>query len=111
MIENLIISLLLTILVESIIAAICGVRGKYNYITLALINIITNPVVVYCVNIARIFKLNEMLLLIILEILVVIVEGYLYKKYLNFKKINPYILALIINFTSWTIGNIIQFII
>ena len=41
--QNLFLSWLLTILIESITAYVIGIRGKKNYILLFLVNTATNP--------------------------------------------------------------------
>ena len=46
--------------------------------------------------------------LIILEILTVIVEGYTYKKVFEYKKINPFLVSLILNASSYLIGELIN---
>ena len=51
------------------------------------------------------------IVLFILEILTVITEGLIYKKYLEYKKINPILLAFILNLFSYLIGEIIKHII
>lgn len=102
--------LMLTIIIEVLFAVILKIRSKYDLLNIMLANILTNPIVVSVpvfINIQ--YGLSQRnICLAILEILTVIVEGTLYKKYLNFKKINPYILSLILNFASFMIGELIN---
>lgn len=102
--------LLLTIIIELIIALILGIRDKKDIINIILVNIITNPVVVMSQTLLYIkFGYNiEMIGIAILEVLVVLVEGLIYKKVLNYKKINPILLSLILNALSFLIGELIN---
>ena len=42
-----------------------------------------------------------------MEIMVVIVEGFIYKKYLKYDKLNPFFVSLILNASSYFIGGVI----
>lgn len=112
MIESLLMSLFLTIVFETIIGFICGIRGKYNFLVLALINAITNPVIVYIINVVLIFcKINvAVIVTLILEVIVFLVEGRMFKRFLDYNKMNKYLLAFIINALSFSIGTIINII-
>ncbi len=103
--------LILTIIVECLIAFILGYRKK-DLLNILLANAITNPIVstipVY-VNV-KYGLLYRNICLLVLELLVLIVEGYIYKKYLKNRKINPYILSLILNISSYLIGMIINYL-
>lgn len=109
MIKSLLVSLLLTIFVEEIIGFLLGIRGKYNFLVLILVNIITNPVIVYIANLLILLGRNAILIWLIplLEVIVVIIEGLLFKKYLDYKKMNVYLLSFIMNLLSFCIGIII----
>ena len=74
--------LLLTVIIELIIALILGVRNKKDIINIILVNVITNPIVVMSQTLLYIkFGYNiEMIGIAILEVLVVLVEGLIYKK-------------------------------
>lgn len=102
--------LLLTIIIELIIALILGIRDKKDIINIILVNVITNPIVVMSQTLLYIkFGYNiEMIGIAILEVLVVLVEGLIYKKVLNYKKINPILLSLILNALSFLIGELIN---
>ena len=102
--------LLLTIIIELSLALILGVRDKKDIINVILVNIITNPIVVMS---QILLYLNfgytiEVIGIVVLEILVVPIEGLIYKKVLNYKKINPFILSLILNASSLIIGGFIN---
>lgn len=101
--------LLLTIIIEVVIALVLEVKTKKDILTVVLVNILTNPVVV-SVPVFIYIKLGynaEIVSLILLEIITVFVEGYIYYKRLVYKKINVFILSLILNFMSYNIGQII----
>ena len=102
--------LLLTITIELIIALILGVRDKKDIINVILVNVITNPIVVMSQILLylRFGYIIETIGVIVLEILVVPVEGLIYKKVLDYKKINPILLSLILNMSSLLIGGLIN---
>lgn len=103
-------SLICTIIIEILVAIILGIKNKKDILNIILVNIITNPLVtaipVYF-NLFYSLRLRN-IVLIILEILTLLFEGFVYKKYINLKKINPFILSLILNSSSYFIGEIIN---
>lgn len=99
------IALIATILIELTLSFILGVRKK-DLFTVILVNIVTNPIVVTIplyINL-EFGIISRRIVLIIFEILTVVVEGFIYKKMFDYKKINPYILSLILNVTSYVLG-------
>lgn len=102
--------LLLTIIIELIVALILGIRDKKDILNVILVNVITNPIVVMSQILLylRFGYTIEIIGVIILEILVVPVEGLIYKKVLNYRKINPILLSLILNASSLIIGGFIN---
>ena len=101
--------LILTIIIEVGIAIILGYRKK-DLVNILLVNIITNPIVV---TIPLYINVNyglskRNITLLMLEILTVFAEGFIYKLYLKNKKINPYLLSLILNVSSYLIGVVIN---
>lgn len=112
MILSLLISLFLTIIIELTVSFIIGIRNKDDMKVVILVNICTNPIVVYIANCLMLFT-NDFIYNIgvaILEILVVMVEFVLYKKYLKFDKVSPFAISLINNVISFLIGVIINYI-
>lgn len=104
--------LFFTIVIEIIFAIILKVKDKKDILNIFLVNVMTNPIVVSLpvfVNI-RFGLFERNITVIILEILTVFIEGKIFSKYLKFKKINPYILSLILNLCSYIIGDIIKYI-
>lgn len=102
---NLVLCLTLTVLIEAVFALILGVRTAYGQLTVFLSNVITNPIL-NCILTVVSFYISKSLyypFLIPLELIVVIVEGLIYRKMLSIK-INPFLLSLILNFCSYFIG-------
>ena len=101
--------LILTILIETLFAFILGYRKK-DFLNVILVNIVTNPIVstvpVYFNVKYGLFERN--ISLYTLEILTLLIEGFVYKKYMTNKKINPFILSLLLNFSSYFIGILIH---
>ncbi len=102
-------SLLITIIVEVIVSILLKYRKK-DIINIILVNIITNPllnsIIVY-INVYYGLKVRN-IALFFLEIMVVLIEGMIYQKYLERKNINAYILSFILNLLSFTLGMIIN---
>lgn len=106
------ISLSSTIVIELIMSLLLGIRNKKDILNVILVNIMTNPLVVSIlmyITYNRLF--NTTISIIILEILVILTEGFTYKKVLTFDKINPYVLSLILNISSYFIGELLNNII
>ncbi len=101
-----------TIVIELIMLLLLGIRNKKDILNVILVNIMTNPLVVSIlmyITYNRLF--NTTISIIILEILVILTEGFTYKKVLTFDKINPYVLSLILNISSYFIGGLLNNII
>ena len=98
-----------TIVIELIMSLLLGMRNKKDILNVILVNIMTNPLVVSIlmyITYNRLF--NTTISIIILEILVILTEGFTYKKVLTFDKINPYVLSLILNISSYFIGRVLN---
>lgn len=101
-----------TIMIELIMSLLLGIRNKKDILNVILVNIMTNPLVVSIlmyITYNRLF--NTTISIIILEILVILTEGFTYKKVHTFDKINPYVLSLILNISSYFIGRVLNNII
>lgn len=98
--------LLFTIIIETIVALIMGIRNKRDIINVILVNVLTNPVVVTLPFLAyQVINKNAYKpTLYVLEILVLFIEGFIYHRVLIFKKINPFIISLLLNAASYIIG-------
>ena len=105
----LLISLSCTIVIEVSIAFILKYRGK-DLINVLLVNILTNPLLnssIIAINYFYGLKTRN-ICLFIFEILVVIVEGFIYQKYLEKRRINGYLLSFILNVASYGLGLLIN---
>ena len=102
--------LLCTIILECIIGIIIGVRDKKDILNIVLVNIMTNPIVVSVpiFVMTRSNMRNRYITLYILEILTVIVEGLIYKKVFKYKKLNPFVVSIILNLGSYLLGEVIN---
>jgi len=104
--------LLLTIVVEVIMSLILKVKNKKDILNIILVNIFTNPMVT---SIGIYFNLKygmsgRNISLIFLELYALFIEGFIYKKVLNYKRINPFVLSFILNLSSFLIGEIINYL-
>lgn len=102
--------LLITIFIEIILSIILKIKNKKDLLNIVLVNIMTNPLVV---TISIYFNIRygiweRNIIIFILEILAIISEGFVYRKFLEYNKINPYFLSIILNFSSYSIGEIIN---
>ena len=106
------ISLSITIIIEVGLSFILKYR-KRDLLNVLLVNILTNPLlnsIIVAINYYYGIKARN-ISLIILEVIVVLVEGFIYKKYLNKRNINGYVLSLILNISSYGLGLLINKII
>ncbi|HBM80820.1 MAG TPA: hypothetical protein DD426_08285 [Clostridiaceae bacterium] len=109
LINNFLLALLLTIMIESIVAFFLGYRDKRLYITLILANIITNPALnyilalIYYMGMYRLYKPAE----IFLEIAAVIIEWRLFVYALDRNSKSMLKLSLAINVSSFLAGLLI----
>ena len=89
--------LICTIIIELIAAFIIGLRKK-DLIYVLLVNIMTNPLVVSLPILMLVMFgfYARYICLAILEILALISEGFVYNKVLTYKKLNPYLISLIL---------------
>lgn len=103
-ISSLIKSFILTLIVEYIIIKLIFVKKKV-FIPVLLVNMLTNPFVVYIYNIMSVYSLKyKDIILIVLELLVVIVEGYVYKYLLEINWKKALIVSFISNIVAYLIG-------
>ena len=111
LVKNMIICLTATILIECIVAILLRIRNRKDIINIILANILTNPLVVsipvYFNILYGIYFRN--IAYIILEICAVIAEAIIYKKFLKFDKINPFVISIILNIASFGIGELTNF--
>ena len=102
----------ITVLVEVIMAIIIGIRDKKDLLNVVLVNIVTNPIVV---TIPVYFNyryglLQRNICLVIFEIATLFFEGFIYYKYLNYKKINGFLVSAILNLASFAVGEMVNYL-
>lgn len=103
-------SLFFTLLIELVFASILGVRRKKDFFNIAAVNFMTNPPVVSVIFVAGFIygSTARIIATVILELFALFSEGFVYKKTLQYKKINSFLLSLLLNGTSYGIGEIIN---
>lgn len=102
-------NLLIVFLTELPLAYLLGAKNVKKLVTTALINIVTNPAVVLTgLCISMFFSRWKMPGTFILEALVFITEGFMFSRFDIFEKKNPYLISLVLNFTSFLLGELIN---
>ena len=104
--------LIATFLIEIVVAIIIGIRNKKDILNIILVNIVTNPLV-SSISVYFYYKygiIYRNISLILLEIFTVVFEGFIFSKFLDYKKINGLVLAIILNTCSYFIGEVINII-
>ena len=98
-----------TVIIEVVFALLLGVRDKKDIMNIILANIMTNPFLVIFSFMIKAKHGDQVYypVLFFMEILAVLSEGYIYRKYLEYKRIRPFLLSLILNLLSYTIGLLI----
>jgi hypothetical protein len=108
---SLISAFLITAIIEFIVAYLMGYRGKDFYIILALVNVITNPLLNYVLLILYFFNLlyYDFAVIIILEILVVLSEWRILSWAMPKQDKSFLLLSIVINVSSYLVGVLLQF--
>lgn len=114
LIKNLIFSLFITILIETIVAIILGFRKKEQIYVIQLMNVITNLTIVYTMYCIIIFFNIELMayysILFILEILVWIIEAIIIKQQFKYTIKKSIYISFILNIASFGTGEIFKLI-
>lgn len=103
------ISLLLTIVVEGIVAVIFGVRRARSFILVLLVNILTNPAAVLVNWLLGVFVpgYGGLAWQIPIEVIVVVIEAIIYYNFSKDEEIDikkPVLLAVCANLVSWLLA-------
>lgn len=103
-------SLACTLVIEIIFALILGMRKKGDILTVALVNVMTNPLVVSLGFISGFFFGTKVRIIctVFLELFAFASEGIAYRYALRYKKLNPFLLSLLLNAASYLSGFIIN---
>lgn len=104
----------LTILVESLIAWLWHVKRK-GWLVVFLVNLLTNPLVVYLNWLLRwkVPALPQLFRQLPLEILAILVEAFVYKRFSQDSRFDirhPFLLSLSANAASWGFGLLLSFL-
>ena len=102
--------LILTVITECVFAFVSGVRKKTDFALVALANILTNPPLVVGTLLAGFFFGTKVRIITVIfaEILAVAAEALVYSKTLDFKKMKPLTISLILNAVSFAAGHLIN---
>lgn len=98
--------LIVTEILEIGTSLLLGIRSRRDILTVFLVNTLTNPLAVLLNMAAASFTaLPSYAVIAVLEIAAWLTEALIYKKLLDFRKISPFILSLILNAVSFIIGS------
>lgn len=103
------ISLLLTLAFELFYSRLWGLREKRDVLLVILVNVLTNPVVVFVVYYVRIRRLpvNYGIVTVVMEAFAVITEALIYQKYARTID-RPWLFSLSANAFSFAVGELIN---
>ena len=108
LLTSLALSLLMTLVLEIGFFFLVGKRDRKDLLLAALVNVITNPIVVLLYWLAAMYTAwSAVAVLIPLELFAVVMEGYCYKKY-GRKFRRPYLFSIAANVFSFGTGLLIQ---
>ena len=113
LLSNFMLALFMTIAIEELVAFIFGCRKKLEFVIVALVNVLTNPLMMLYYTCIRMYYPNTSFILLQLpgEILVVINEAFVYSvmgKTDRYKFEHPILISVICNTVSWTLGVLMQ---
>ena len=102
------ISLLLTLFIEWALAFLWGIRGKRAFLTVTLVNFVTNPPAVLTYWLYRVYCEDTSLFVqVIIELVVVVAEAVIYRSFTRDEKLEmkrPIVFATVANLVSWGVG-------
>lgn len=103
------VSFALTLAIELAVALACGVRNRRDLLLVALANLVTNPMAVYIYILICLFApVWRTVGLAALEVAAFAAEGLIYRRYIRFHRINPWLLSLLLNAASFSAGQIFK---
>lgn len=102
---------LITAVTEGAVGFIFKIRTLKEQFDLFLVNLLTNPLFVsLCYGVMlRFNKTQYKIFVLICEVFIFIVESLIFKFVLK-PKINPFLLAFILNFSSFSVGIVINYL-
>lgn len=103
-------NLFLTLIIEVPVAFLLGVRKRKDVETVMFTNAVSNPVLITIVFLLLHFHIitgTWNIWILLLEIVVFVTEGAVYRRFLQGGKLNPFLLSFLANVCSFTIGAIL----
>ncbi|MBR5938279.1 MAG: hypothetical protein IKZ90_08480 [Clostridiales bacterium] len=101
----------LTVILEELTALILGVRTKMDFFMIFVVNMLTNPAVVFLSMVFYSYTPIPWVHYIgVLELIAFFVEAKIYKDLLDFKRFSPYRVSFYLNLVSFTIGTSIVYL-
>lgn len=100
-------SLILTLIIELVVAVILGVRGKEELLLVILVNVLTNPAVVFLNLCGECFTWWNTLCQLPLEAIAIVAEAVIYTRFSKkpgWKITHPVLLSIIANVISYGVG-------
>ncbi len=101
---SILITLALTIMTESAVAYITGVRGLRQYVVVLAMNVLTNPLLNITLKMLDLRGLWFYIAVLTGETIVVLMEGAILALFCGFLSLKPYRLSLILNISSFMAG-------
>ena len=105
---TLVVSLALTLMAELLVAWVLGIRTRGDLGVVAAVNAVTNPLVVFCACLTSFFWSPQSLVHqgteLLAEVMAVIAEALLYRRFLAKRKPGPWMLSLLLNGASYGLG-------
>lgn len=98
----------ITIIIEIVLAYLLRIRKKEDFLNIIIINFITNIALNIFIIISAILFNKIIINILLLEIFILVVEGIFYKRKLSYKKINPFLISLVLNTVSYLFSLIIK---
>jgi hypothetical protein len=109
--ESLVIALILTIVLESIVIYLFGLRRKTDFLAILFINLLTNPLMNFFILVIQSLNLMTFNLysIVIVELVVVIVEWRLLIYSVSESPKKLFVISLVMNLFSFSFGVILSF--
>jgi len=102
------ISLGFTLLIEGTFAFVTGIRSGKDFLLVFFVNLLTNPAAVMCYYYVVSFaNINYLVIKLPIEIIVILVEGFYYKKYSGSIQ-KPFLFSAFANVLSFGTGLIVN---
>lgn len=102
LLRSLLLSLTLTLIIELGAALLCGVRARKDFLLVFLVNVLTNPPLALTLDLFYLAKgLPPWYLVAALELSAVGIEALLFYRRLQYTRLPPLLLSLVLNAISF----------